>query len=60
MHIAIVIREAAVYDLTIDSSSPIAAFTAMELRSMKIQLKFQSIVAIVPRGARLGALLAES
>jgi len=37
----------------IDLSSSIAAFTGVELRV--IQLKFQSIAAIVPRDARFGA-----
>jgi len=34
----------------IDSSSSIAAFTGIELRGMKIQLKFPSIASIVPQG----------
>jgi len=37
----------------IDLSSSIAAFTGVELRV--IQLKFQSIAAIVPRRARFDA-----
>lgn len=48
-------RELVTYDLAIDSNGPIAAFTGVESRGVKIQLKFQSIAAIVPLGARLGA-----